>query len=152
MRPFVLLLSLVAFPLALAPLATADAVYHTQRIDLVPVGGAPLQSGFVVNLHANGPQVYAHEHYVLNGASPNTAYEVTLLVYPFDTTCSVAAIAIPTAVLQTNVTGNGEADAGFLRPADVPAFLRGATHGTAWHLTSGAILAYETACSSVSLD
>ncbi len=47
------------------PLAAADAVYHSQHIALNPIGGAPLRSGFVENIHADGPQVYAHELYVL---------------------------------------------------------------------------------------
>ena len=39
--------------------AAADQVYHTERLELVPVGGAPLQSGFVVNIHPNGPINFA---------------------------------------------------------------------------------------------
>jgi hypothetical protein len=37
---------------------------------LVPVAGAPLRSGFVQNIKAEGPHVYAHEIFVLNGAAP----------------------------------------------------------------------------------
>ncbi len=55
-----------------APLAAADAVYHSKHIALNPIAGAPLRSGFVENIHADGPQVYAHELYVLNGAEPDT--------------------------------------------------------------------------------
>jgi hypothetical protein len=40
-----------------APLAAADAVYHSQHIALNPIGDAPLRSGFVENIHADGPQV-----------------------------------------------------------------------------------------------
>lgn len=46
---------------ALAPLAAADAVYHSEHLDLVPVGNAPLRSGFVQNIKAEGPTIYAHE-------------------------------------------------------------------------------------------
>ena len=35
--------------------ASADGVYQTERLDLLPVDGAPLRSGAVVNIHANGP-------------------------------------------------------------------------------------------------
>ncbi len=56
---------------ALAPLAAADAVYHSEHLDLAPVGSAPLRSGFVQNIKAEGPNVYAHEVFVLNGAVPN---------------------------------------------------------------------------------
>jgi hypothetical protein len=38
-----------------------------RRVAVVPVGGAPLRSAFVENLHANGSDVYAHEQYVLVG-------------------------------------------------------------------------------------
>ena len=34
------------------------------------------RSGFVENIKAQGPQVYAHELFVLNGASPRTTYTV----------------------------------------------------------------------------
>ncbi len=47
--------------------ALADQVYHTQQIALAPVGGAPLRTGFVVNVHADGPRVFALERYALNG-------------------------------------------------------------------------------------
>jgi hypothetical protein len=58
--------------LALAPAAGADRVYHSEHMTLTPVDTAPLRSGFVQNVHANGPNVYAHEIYVLSGALPNT--------------------------------------------------------------------------------
>jgi hypothetical protein len=132
-------------------IAAADAVYHSQHIDLMPVGGAALRSGFVENIHANGPQVYANERYVLNGAAPRTSYQVTLILYPFDTSCSTAAVALPTATVQTNVSGNGVGHARFT-PAAVPEALRGATHGIRWELSSGGSVAYATACSAVTLD
>jgi hypothetical protein len=46
--------------LMVAP-ALADAVYHSRHIELLPVGGTPLRSGFVENIHANGPNVFARE-------------------------------------------------------------------------------------------
>ncbi len=61
----------------LAPLAAADAVYHTEHLPLKPVGGAPLRSGFVQNIKAEGPNVYAHELFQVNGAVPSTTYIVT---------------------------------------------------------------------------
>ena len=62
---------------ALAPLAAGDAIYHTEHLDLTPVGDATLRSGFVQNIKANGPQIYAHELYVLNGAAASATYTVT---------------------------------------------------------------------------
>src|SRR5438093_796892 len=69
----VVVASAVAFAV-LTPIAAADAVYHTEHLDLAPVGAAPLRSGFVQNIKAEGPEIYAHEVFVLNGASPNAAY------------------------------------------------------------------------------
>ena len=136
--------------LALAPAASADRSYHSQHIALQPVGDAPLRTGFVQNIHATGPNVYGHEIYHLSGAVPNTTYQVTLLLYPFDPTCSAAPAPVPTAQLQTNQAGNGNADFVFA-PSDVPAEIRNATHGIRWTVTS-ATSAYETACSAVTLD
>jgi len=78
--------------------ARADGVYHSQHVALSPIGGAPLRSGFVENVHADGPNVYAHEQYVVNGAEPDTTYQVVLMIFPLDTTCSSSPLAIPTAV------------------------------------------------------
>jgi len=55
--------------LTVAP-ALADAVYQSSHIALLPTGTTPLRSGFVENIHANGPNVFAREIYVLNGAQP----------------------------------------------------------------------------------
>jgi hypothetical protein len=68
--------------------ASADAVYHTERVELEPVGGATLRSGSVVNIHVNGPELYAKEVYQLNGAAANTSYQVFLLAYVGNPTCS----------------------------------------------------------------
>ena len=45
----------------LPPAAAADSVYHSEHLRLTPVAGAPLRSGFVENIKAEGPRVYAHE-------------------------------------------------------------------------------------------
>jgi hypothetical protein len=137
--------------LALPGTAGADQAYPTERLPLVPVGGAPLRSGFVVNAHANGPRVYANERYVLNGAAPDTTYQVTLLIFPDSPDCAGAAIALPTAELATNASGNGEARARFT-PADVPPALRGTTVGGRWEVSLGGEAAYATACTAIALD
>jgi hypothetical protein len=107
---------------------SADRSYRTEYLALAPVAGAPLQSGFVLNAHTNGGQVYANERYVLVGELPDTTYQVTLLLFPGDPDCTGAGTAIPTAKLVTNAAGNGEARARFT-PADVPADLIGTTVG-----------------------
>jgi hypothetical protein len=136
--------------LAMVPAAAPDGLYQSQHLELQPVDASPLRSGFVENIHANGPNVYGHEIYVLRGAVPNTAYQVTLLLYPFDPTCSTAPVSVPTAQFLTNAVGNGQADF-FFRPADVPPEVRNATHGIRWTVAS-ASSSYATACSAVALD
>src|SRR5829696_8976759 len=66
--------------LAFAGTAAADSAYHTERLALRGVAGAP-GGGMVVNIHANGPNVYAHEIYTLSHAVPGT-YQVVLSIYP----------------------------------------------------------------------
>src|SRR5207245_10733455 len=52
--------------------ALADGTYHTSQYAFGAVDGASIRSGFVENIHADGPNVYAHEQYVLNGGEPGT--------------------------------------------------------------------------------
>ena len=137
---------------SLAPVARADSSFHSERIPLMSVSGTPLQSGFVVDIHTNGPTVYALERYVLNGAEPNTTYSVVSQVY-LDPTCGSNFFgAIPDATLQTNVAGNGEAS-NIIRPDLITEFgLHNTTLGIVWQVWSGETLAYQTSCISVPLD
>ena len=137
--------------LAAAAPAAADKAYHSEHVPLAPVGGAPLGSGFVQNIHANGPRVYAQELYVLNGAAPATTYQVHLLAYPFDPTCAGAAVPFGSTSLSTNRAGSGRARLR-LTPADLPAELRDATHGVRWEVRIGTVTHYATACTAVTLD
>lgn len=146
-----LMAGLVALALvgSLSSAALADATYRTDQIELHAVADAPLRSGFVVNAHAQGPEVYAHEVYVLNGAVPGAEFSVTLFVHPFDTTCSSAPLLLgPTATFTTNRAGNGHGDA-FFRPADAAGFQ--GTHGIVWEVTDG-LHTYASDCATVSLD
>ena len=137
--------------LTVAP-ALGDGVYHSSHIQLLPTGATPLRSGFVENIHANGPNVFAREIYVLNGAQPNTTYQVTLNIFAFDPSCTGApAAVVPTATITTNAAGNGRGDAVF-RPADVPAVLRNATHGAIWTVSDSSGVAYSSGCEVVTLD
>ena len=139
--------------MALAPMAVADQVYHTEKIAFEAVGDAPLRDGFVVNIHPNGPIVYAHEVYALKGAERNTDYQVYLVGYFQDPDCSgVASFALPTAALTTNAAGNGKSSIK-LSPADVEG-LRHMTHGVLWVIThsDSSEAVYQTACTTVVLD
>src|SRR4029453_16622075 len=72
------LLCLIAMLVALpVTTANADAVYPSQHIPLHPIGTAPLRTGFVENIHANGPNVYAHEGYAVAGAAPRPTSDGT---------------------------------------------------------------------------
>src|SRR5215207_7319600 len=132
--------------LILVPSVGADQVFHTQQIELMPVNGAPLRSGFVVDIHANGPRIAALERYVLSGAAPNTTYQVQLQLYG-NATCSGGAVAvpIPTASLSTNTSGNAQASWTFL-PSDIPESLHNTTIYLVWQVLTGGGVAYQTSC------
>jgi hypothetical protein len=149
-RIVVVLVSAATFAMVVALPAQADRSYHSGHYALSPIGGTPLRSGFVENIHANGPNVYAHEQYVINGAEPRSSYQVVLLVFPGDPTCSGNPITIPSEVINTNAAGNGTAFHVFT-PADADG-LRGLTLGGIWVLTQGTTARYATECAAVHLD
>ena len=145
------LLAAAVAALAVAPAAAGDAVYHSQHIALSPVAAGEVGTGFVENIHANGPNVYAHEQYALKGALPSTDYVVWIHVSaPGDDTCSAPFLEAPTATLSTNPAGNGSAYHVFT-PADVGE-LRGSTVHVYWTATAGGFPAYATACQTIQLD
>jgi hypothetical protein len=146
MRHILVLAATTVLAAAFVGAATADRVYHTERLKLNGVGGAP-GGGMVVNIHPNGPNVYAHEIYTLRHAVPGT-YQVSLNVFPTSLDCTGATVALPTAMLTTNVTGNGRADVKFT-PEDVAA-LRNMTFSISWSVAGPAT--YVTACTVVTLD
>lgn len=128
----------------------ADAVYHTERLTLDPVGGAS-GSGMVVNIHPNGPQVYAIERYQLRHADADASYQVWLHLYIGQSDCDGSpAASLPTAQIVTNVAGNGSGQL-VLTPEDV-AGLRGMSFPINWTLTQGGITTHETPCTIVTLD
>ena len=143
---------------ALAPAASADAVYHTEHLGLTPVGGAPLRSGFVQNIKAEGPTIYAHEIYVLNGAQPNTTYTVTnnfsaaVIDNPGEgSLCSGEVWQFDMAVVTTNASGNAKADV-LIGPADIAGIALG-VHGVMWTVRDATnTVVYQTACTAVTID
>lgn len=137
-----------------ASAAYADAVFHSTRYELRAVGSAPLASGFVVNIHANGPRVYAQERYQLRRAVPATEYQVTLLAYA-DTACTQFIQPIPATTMTTDARGNTHGSVTFT-PESVAPFRNPtgiATYGLIWVIgQKGQIPAYTTGCQVVSLD
>jgi hypothetical protein len=143
--------SAVAFA-ALAPLpAAADRVYHSEHLDLAAVGGAPLRSGFVQNIKAEGPRIYAHEIFVLNGARARTTYTATRDFFVLDPACAGQLVFHENvATLRTNASGNARADV-IVRPAEVEGFE--GVHGVMWTVRDAAgAIAYRTTCTAVTLD
>ncbi len=132
--------------IALATGAAADAIYHTAQVPLQGVGNAP-GGGMVINIHANGPTVYAHEVYLLEHALPGS-YQVTIHIFPTSQGCTGSVLALPTATLDANDVGNGRADVKFT-PADADG-LRGLTLSAYWTVEGPA--AYVTQCSVLTLD
>ena len=126
--------------------ASADAVYHTEHLELHGLAGAP-GSGSVVNIHPNGPNVFAHEVYTLRQAVPGT-YEVSLHIFAASLDCTGATLSFPTATLTTNAEGNGRADVKFT-PEDA-ADLSGLTVSIRWTVSGPAT--YGTDCTVVTLD
>ncbi len=100
----------------------SDSVYHPERLRLSPVGDAPLRSGFVLNIKAEGPVIYAHEIYVLNGALATRCSPLRITSTSW-TQDAVGAEIYPEdlAVVTTVPSGNARADA-FFAPTDVEGF------------------------------
>lgn len=148
---FLVLAVTAAIVAALAPLAAADAVYHTERLALTPVGGASLRSGFVQNIKAQGPKVYAHEVFVLNGSAPNATFVVTRRFFFQDPECD-GTLVFPQdlTTLDTNGAGNATADV-FVEPEDTAGFA--GVHGVLWTMRDGSgVIRYQTVCTAVTLD
>ena len=140
---------------ALAPAALADQTQHSIH---APLSGKPLRSGFVEDIHANGPTIYAQEIYQLNGAKPSTKYQVTLNIYNEVKQCT--SFAIPPILtdnnLTTNTAGDAKGQATFTLSAASATGLRGGIYGVIWTVStvsdSGVVVAYKTACTAVTLD
>jgi hypothetical protein len=146
MRQILVVIATAVLAAAFVGTAAADRVYHTERLELSGVDGAP-GGGMVVNIHPNGPNVYAHEIYTLRQAVPG-AYQVFLNLFPTSLNCTGPSAALPTATITTNAIGNGRADVKFT-PEDVGA-LRGMTFSISWSVVGPAT--YVTACTVVTLD
>jgi hypothetical protein len=135
----------------LAPPAAADRVYHSEHLKLTPVGGAPLRSGFVQNIKAEGPQIYAHEIFVLNGATPRVSYTVTRDFFFRDPECDGDLVFHEeVATLETNARGNAREDV-VVTPEQVAGFE--GVHGVRWTVRDAAeTIVYRTGCTAVTLD
>jgi hypothetical protein len=131
--------------------ALADGTYHSTQIELTPVSNAPLRTGFVENIHVNGPNVFAHENYVVNGGIPNTDFQVAISVWVGNTACTGdPSFTLETATLSTNVAGNGQAKHVF-SPEDASG-LHNTTDGAMWTLSANGAAIYTSGCAVIALD
>jgi len=149
-KPLVMLVGIITLVALIGvPVALADQVFHTSHAAAHPVAGAPLHSGFVNDMHFNGVVNSAREEYHLNGAQPNTTYQVQLVIYG-DPTCAGSPFAtVPTATVTTNDAGNGNADATFpAGPANNPPL----SVGIVWQFIADGAPVYATDCVQVSVD
>ena len=93
-RAIVVVVATLALAAVSAVPVAADQGYHTDRLpvwvtaDGVSAGYPSLRAGQVVNIHASGPTVFAHERYMLNGAAPDTSWGI---VWTFVDDAGVAA-------------------------------------------------------------
>ena len=145
----------LALAASLGGLALADQVYHSENLglELTPAGAAAghpeLRSGHVVNIHPNGPVNGALERYVVSGAKPNTSYDVLLEAFVGD--CGEElALAITTATLGTNRNGAGHASVRFTAEDLLP--FSGAIVSVQWTLVADGVDAYQTPCTTVTID
>ena len=136
-------LSVVALPL-FASTAAADKFHHTSHADLTPIGDAPLQSGFVNDIHTEGVTQAAHEIYQLNGALPNTDYVIMLHVYGPDATCTGDGRAVLPTTITTNDAGNGQESRDFLASSGPPR--PPTTSFIKWVVTLNGTPVYQTGC------
>lgn len=152
MRRTLALLS-VLLSLVIAGPVAADAVYHTERLALAAVGEAA-GTGFVVNIHPNGPLHFAQERYALRDAEPNTTYSVSLIIDASALACPFPGLEIVMkAELTTNAAGNATAPADFFfTPGGIPPCLRNASFPIHWAVTLDGVLTHQTADTMVMLD
>lgn len=152
MRRALALLS-VLLSLVIAGPVAADAVYHTERLTLAPVGDAA-GTGFVVNIHPNGPLHFAQERYALRDAEPNTTYTVSLIIDASALDCPFPGLEIVMkAEFTTNAAGNATAPADFFfMPEGAPPCLRNASFPIHWEVTLAGVLTHQTADTMVTLD
>ena len=146
------LLVLAAMWFSLPATALADQVYHSERLALEAVGGA-LGSGFVVNIHPNGPLNFAQERYGLRGAEADASYSVFLVIDASAIPNCASLRILMAADLQTNAAGNGTTPADFVfRPGGVPPCLRDMSFPIHWEVEHGGTVTHRSAVITVTLD
>jgi len=131
----------------------ADQVFHTTHLNFVLTsdgadsGHPQLTAGQVVDIHASGPTIGAIEQYMINGAKPDTTYQVVLRIF---SQCGGSFLMpIPTATLNTDSVGFAHGDFVFTEANLAP--FEGASVGVLWTLVSSTVTAYDTQCIPVTI-
>jgi hypothetical protein len=140
----------VALVLGWSPTAQADQAFHTTKYPLSSLADGSVH-GWVTDIHAEGPTIYAQERYLLRHVSPGETYVMNLFAYS-DTGCTDLVVSVPAIdTITTNVAGNARGSATFV-PAAVEGLPR-TTYHLRWQVTdsSGAVV-YQTECVAVALD
>lgn len=165
-RPFIAAALAVSGLASIGGVVHADRDYHTYHAPLHAIDDAPLRSGFVNNIHMEGPVAYAKEYYDLKGAEPNSTYFAVIELYFNTPDCSgfgpledgpgnVDADGFPgilSAALETNVAGNAHGSSILFSP-EIVAGLTGFTHGVNWVIYDAeGTPVYESGCSADYLD
>ena len=140
------------------PVVGADQLFHSERLDFwltddgEAAGHPELRSGHVVDIHPNGPVNGALERYMINGAAPNSSYQVVLQVFS-NVECKEGTSLPPisTTLLETNAQGNAHGQWRF-SSAETAGF-SGFVGGVFWTLVDeDDVVAYRTDCIKVSVD
>jgi hypothetical protein len=149
-RPSIVVLGTAALVLGWSPTAQADQVFHTTQYPLSSVADDSVH-GWVIDVHAEGPKIYAQERYLLRDVDPGQTYVVNLYGYS-DPSCSDIVVPVPgMATMTANASGNAHGAATFV-PAAVEGLPR-TTYYLRWQVTEGTgAVVYQTACVAVALD
>lgn len=143
-------LGAAALVLGWSPTAQADQAFHTTKYPLSSVADGSVH-GWVIDIHTQGPRIYAQERYQLRDVSPGQTYVMNLYAYS-DPDCSDLVVSVPgTATMTANISGNAHGATTFV-PAAVEGLPR-TTYHLRWQVTDSAgAVVHQTACVAVALD
>lgn len=142
----------ISIVVMMAP-AAADQAHHTSRSEFHAVDDAPLRSGYILNIHANGPNVFAHEVYSLNGAIPNTTFQVVAHVYFDDLTCGGDPnVSLPIGDITTNNAGNATDDIVLSLDAANALGFRNVSGADLWQILLDGEVVYQSECTLATAD
>lgn len=144
---------IIVVSIATAAPAAADQLHHTTRSEFHPVADAPLKSGFVLNIHANGPNVFAHEVYSLKDAIPNTTFQMRINVHVDDLSCSEPpTVSLVVDEITTNGAGNATGDL-IVPPELIDALgLRNVVGADQWDVLLDGEIIYRSDCAPGATD